>query len=210
MITRWESRSIHSRQACIERSGEPVRFAGRGQVIEEAAATTAAASGTFSTRSLGCRTLVTIDLTAPRGVKSTAGSNLGVVAAPLPMHGTTTLSPGLTDPAYCGWVHMSNARRFSIVAQKPLIATSTPDGPLPRGVPHATATSHRSDADRIHTERRPNPIRSARTPPPAPDVTPLLPARPNTRFRNRVGTSGSAFTVSSSSPSSPSSLPRTR
>ena len=125
-ITRWESRSIHSRQACIERSGEPVRFAGRGQVIEEAAAPTAAASGTFSTRSLGCRTLVTIDLTAPRGVKSTAGSNLGVVAAPLPMHGTTTLSPGLTDPAYCGWVHMSNARRFSIVAQKPLIATSTP------------------------------------------------------------------------------------
>lgn len=69
-ITRWESRSIHSRQACIERSGEPVRFAGRGQVIEEAAATTAAASGTFSTRSLGCCTLVTIDLTAPRGVKS--------------------------------------------------------------------------------------------------------------------------------------------
>ena len=170
-ITRWESRSIHSRQACIERSGEPVRFAGRGQVIEEAAATTAAASGTFSTRSLGCRILVTIDRTAPRGVKSCGRSNLGVVAAPLPMHGTTTLRPGLTDPAYCGWVHMSNARRFSIVAQKPLIATSNDihagDGPLPRGVPHATATSHRSDADRIHTERRPTRIRSARTPPPS-------------------------------------------
>ena len=45
-----------------------MRFAGRGQVIEEAAAPTAAASGTFSTRSLGCRTLVTIDRTAPRGV----------------------------------------------------------------------------------------------------------------------------------------------
>ena len=120
-ITRWESRSIHSRQACIERSGEPVRFAGRGQVIEEAAAPTAAASGTFSTRSLGCRILVTIDRTAPRGVKSCGRSNLGVVAAPLPMHGTTTLRPGLTDPAYCGWVHMSNARRarrFLIVATK--------------------------------------------------------------------------------------------
>jgi len=46
---------------------EPVRCAGRGQVLEEAAAPTTAASGFFSARSLGCRTLVTIDRTAPRG-----------------------------------------------------------------------------------------------------------------------------------------------
>jgi len=46
---------------------EPVRCAGRGQVLEEAAAPTAAATGFFSARSLGCRTLVTIDRTAPRG-----------------------------------------------------------------------------------------------------------------------------------------------
>lgn len=168
-ITRWESRSIHSRQACIERSGEPVRFAGRGQVIEEAAAPTAAASGTFSTRSLGCRILVTIDRTAPRGVKSCGRSNLGVVAAPLPMHGTTTLRPGLTDPAYCGWVHMSNARRarrFLIVATKTRAQFDIHAGRSALAQP-PTATSHRSDADRIHTERRPNRIRSARTPPPS-------------------------------------------
>ena len=136
-----------------------MRFAGRGQVIEEAAAPTAAASGTFSTRSLGCRILVTIDRTAPRGVKSTAGSNLGVVAAPLPMHGTTTLSPGLTDPAYCGWVHMSNARRarrFLIVATKTrsIRLSTSPDGPrspsLPRPRPtDPTQIASIRSADRI-------------------------------------------------------------
>ena len=170
-ITRWESRSIHSRQACIERSGEPVRFAGRGQVIEEAAATTAAASGTFSTRSLGCCTLVTIDLTAPRGVKSCGLKPRCRRRTPADAWHHHPESR-LNRPRVL-WIgsHVKCTsfldRRTKTTHRDIQRHPHAGDGPLPRGVPHATATSHRSDADRIHTERRPNPIRSARTPPPS-------------------------------------------